>query len=75
MQFTISFLVLSAYGDCVEGRWQLRHNPQSHHESNRHPRTEKAKLGMHLTLPQDKMPKSWGLSSSHIEEQERQKLP
>ena len=75
MQFMISFLVLSAYGDYVEGGWQLRHNPQSHHERNRHPSTEKAKLGMHLTLPQDKMPKSWGLSSSRTEEQERQKLP
>lgn len=34
MQFMISFLALSAYSDYVEGRWQSRHNPQSHHESN-----------------------------------------
>lgn len=46
----ISFLVLSAYGDYVEGREQLQHNPQSHPESNRHPSTE--------TISMVKMP-SW----------------
>lgn len=46
----ISFLLLSAYGDYVEGREQLRHNPQTHPESNRHPSTE--------TISMVKMP-SW----------------
>lgn len=54
MQFVISFLVLSAYSDYVDGRWQLRHNPQSHHESNRHSSTE--------TISMVKMP-SWECSS------------
>lgn len=62
MHSLISFLALSAYSDDVEERWHLRHNPQSHHESNRHPSTETISVvkmlswEWYFTLPQDRMP-------------------
>lgn len=56
-----------------KGRWQLRHDPQSHHESNtdtqalRHLHGENAKLGIYLTLPQDEMPRAAAIQRSRTD--------
>lgn len=81
MHFLISFPTLSACSDYLEGRWHLRHNPQGHHESDTGTQHwdnfhgENAELGMVFHPSPKTGCLELGLSRSHTEEQERQKLP